>query len=122
MLVDDVIITVKAGNGGNGSVHFKRNAQTAKGGPDGGNGGNGGNVYFQGVNDILGLRQFQFRKVIQAENGINGARQNLFGRNGEDTYIQIPFGTHITDLKTQESWEIVDENTQILIAKGGRGG
>ena len=52
MLIDDIVITVKAGNGGNGKVSFKRNAQTARGGPDGGNGGNGGSVYFIGVNDI----------------------------------------------------------------------
>jgi GTPase len=122
MLIDDVTITIKAGNGGNGSVHFKRNAQTAKGGPDGGNGGNGGNLYVQGINDILGLREFQFKKSIQAEDGVNGGRQNLFGRNGEDTIIKIPLGTLLTDATTHETWEIVDTTTQILLARGGKGG
>src|SRR5882762_414179 len=122
MLIDDVTITIKAGTGGNGSVHFKRNAQTAKGGPDGGNGGNGGNLYVQGINDILGLREFQFKKSIQAENGVNGGRQNLFGRNGEDTTIKIPLGTLLTDITTNEIWEIADTTTKILLARGGKGG
>ena len=121
-LIDDITITVKAGNGGNGAVHFKRNAQTAKGGPDGGNGGNGGNVYFQGIDDVLGLQEFQYKKVVQAENGINGGRQHLFGRNGKDLLVKIPLGTHITDLTTNETWEITDKITKILIARGGKGG
>jgi len=122
MLIDDVTITVKAGNGGNGAVHFKRNAQTAKGGPDGGNGGNGGNVYFQEINDISGLQQFQYKKTIFAENGVNGSRQNLFGRNGKDITVPIPLGTLISDIDTHETWEMADEIGKLLIAKGGKGG
>src|SRR5437660_10176730 len=97
MLIDDVTITIRAGNGGNGSAHFKRNAQTAKGGPDGGNGGNGGDVYFEGVDDIGALRVFRFKKKLEAETGINGGRQNLYGRNGENLYVKVPFGTILTD-------------------------
>src|SRR5258708_40189536 len=92
MLIDDVIIAIKAGDGGNGSSHLKRNAQTAKGGPDGGNGGNGGDIYFEGTNDITALRQFQYKKRIQAETGISGGGQNKFCRNGKDTRIYGPFG------------------------------
>src|SRR5207237_8012379 len=122
MLVDEVIISVKAGNGGNGAVHFKRNAQTAKGGPDGGNGGNGGNIYFQGVNDLTGLQQFQFKKNITAEDGVNGGRQNLFGRNGKHTLVRVPLGTKVIDIGTNQSIDITDEITNILIAQGGKGG
>ncbi|HET9946856.1 MAG TPA: GTPase ObgE [Patescibacteria group bacterium] len=122
MLVDDITITIKAGDGGNGAVSFKRNAQTAKGGPDGGNGGNGGNIYIQGVNDILGLRDFRFKKEIYAENGIKGAKQNLFGRNGEDTIIDIPVGTLITDEESGETWEVQNTNAKFLIGRGGIGG
>ncbi len=122
MLVDNVVITVQAGKGGNGSVHFRRNAQTAKGGPDGGDGGNGGNVYFQGVDDILGLRNFRFQKSIKAEDGVNGGRQKLFGRNGKDMITKIPLGTLVTNLDTNEEVEITDTEKQILIAKGGVGG
>lgn len=122
MLVDTVTITVKAGNGGNGAVHFRRNAQTAKGGPDGGNGGNGGSVYTQGIDDILGLAQFRYKKHIESETGVSGGRQNLFGRNGKDTVIRIPLGTQVKNEQTGESFEITDTTSKILLAKGGTGG
>lgn len=122
MLVDTVTITIKAGNGGNGSVHFRRNAQTARGGPDGGNGGNGGNVYFQGVDDILGLQEFRFKKRLAAEDGVKGGRQNLFGRTGKDLVILIPIGTLVTNETTDEQFEVIDTKTKILVAKGGTGG
>ena len=122
MLVDDVTISIEAGNGGNGAVSFRRNAQTARGGPDGGNGGNGGSIYIQGIDDILGLQQFRFKKLIKAEDGIKGARQNLFGRAGKDTIVAIPLGTLITDLTTGEQWEVTDTTTRLLIAQGGIGG
>lgn len=122
MLVDEVTITVKAGNGGNGSVNFKRNGQTAKGGPDGGNGGNGGSVHFQGVNDITALSVFSYKKVIEGEDGVNGGRQNLYGRNGKDLIVKVPIGTFVTDLISKETFEIKDEDTKILVASGGKGG
>lgn len=122
MFVDDVTITSKAGDGGDGAVHFKRNAQTARGGPDGGNGGNGGNVYFQGVDDISALRQFRFKKRIEAEQGINGGRQNLYGRNGKDLIVNVPFGTVITEFATGKRHTITRIVPKILLAKGGKGG
>lgn len=121
MLIDDVTITIKAGNGGNGSAHFKRNAQTARGGPDGGNGGNGGDIYFQGVNDILLLSQFQYKKSLSSSEGIKGGRQNMYGKNGEDLIIKVPFGTRITDLTNNKQYEINDES-KVFLAKGGKGG
>lgn len=122
MLIDDVTITVKAGNGGNGAVSFRRNAQTPRGGPDGGNGGNGGDVYFEGIDDILGLREFQFKKKLMAEDGVAGARNNLYGRNAEDLTIKIPIGTKATDVNTGEVIEISQKGQRILIARGGKGG
>ena len=121
MLIDDVTITVSAGRGGNGAVSFRRNAQTARGGPDGGNGGDGGNVYVQGIDDIEGLASYRFKKHIKAEDGIKGAKQKLFGRAGKDSTMRLPLGTIITDLTTQEVWEVQD-TTPFLIAKGGIGG
>lgn len=120
MLIDDVTITVKAGNGGDGAVSFRRNAQTAKGGPDGGNGGNGGSVYFIGVNDISALEKFQYKKTIKAENGINGGKNNLFGRKGKNLTIEVPLGTLVVD-ESGNSFEI-ESKDPILIAKGGLGG
>lgn len=122
MLIDEAAILVKAGSGGNGAVSFKRNAQTAKGGPDGGNGGNGGNVYLQGVNDITALIEFRYKKNIKAEDGIKGGKQNLYGRNGKDITIFLPLGTQVTDTKTNESFEIENSTDKILIAKSGKGG
>lgn len=122
MLIDEVVITVKGGNGGNGAISFKRNAQTAKGGPDGGNGGNGGNLYIQGENDVDTLTSFRYKKEIKAEDGISGGRYNLYGRNGQDTVINVPLGTVITNLEDGDSFEITNETDRILIAKGGKGG
>lgn len=122
MLVDEVTISIKGGDGGNGRVSFKRNAQTAKGGPDGGNGGNGGNLYVQGINDITALSQFMYTKSVAAENGVDGGKQNLYGRNGFEKTIFVPIGTEITDLKTNTVLEIKDTNEKFLIAKGGKGG
>lgn len=122
MLVDDITITIKAGKGGDGAVSFRRTGQTPKGGPDGGNGGTGGNVYFQGIDDIEALRQFRFKKDLKAEDGVPGGRQNLYGRKGEDLILRIPVGTRITDLTKNNSIEIDDTETKVLIAKGGQGG
>lgn len=121
MLVDDVTIIVKAGNGGNGSNALKRNAQTAKGGPDGGNGGNGGNIYIKGDHNISDLSQFQFQKKHKAEDGIPGKSKNLFGRKGEDLTMKVPLGTLVIDQTTGLEHDIETEEA-ILIAKGGIGG
>lgn len=122
MLVDDITITIKAGKGGDGAATLKRNAQTPKGGPDGGNGGNGGNVYFVGTNDINGLAQFRYKKRLEAEDGVKGGKQNLYGRNGEHLYIKVPVGTRITDIDNKRIYEIEDEATLFLAARGGAGG
>jgi GTP-binding protein len=122
MLVDNITLTVKAGNGGNGAVTFLSNAHQPKGGPDGGNGGNGGNVYFQGTTHVTDLREFRFKKKVSAEDGVNGRRQKLFGRNGTHKTIYVPLGTRITDTASEKSYEITDTITPICVAKGGIGG
>lgn len=122
MLVDTITIHIKAGNGGNGSVHFLRNAKTSRGGPDGGNGGNGGNIYVTGVDDITALQVFRYKKRIEAENGGNGGRQNMFGRNGKHMTIALPIGTHITDILTGKEWEVTHTTSHFMIAHGGIGG
>ena len=120
MLIDDISITIKAGDGGNGSVSFMRNARTARGGPDGGNGGNGGSFFFQGSTDIFDLGEFRYKKKIYAENGIPGKKQNLYGRNGENIIIRVPLGTRISE--SGKSYEITDITTQVVLALGGKGG
>ena len=122
MLVDNINLTIKAGNGGNGAATFLRNEGNAKGGPDGGNGGNGGNIYFQGENNINDLRQFRYQKKLSAEDGVPGKHKKLFGKNGPHLTIFLPLGTRITDTGNGSAIEITDTTTPVLLAKGGRGG
>lgn len=128
MLIDDVIITIKAGDGGNGAVTF----HPMRGGPSGGNGGKGGDVYFIGVSDIDALSQFKYKKHIAAPDGQPGERQDKDGRNADDLYIKVPVGTRIA-IKDRaqdivplrdEKWiyEINDTKTPFRVARGGRGG
>lgn len=122
MLVDDVHITLKAGKGGNGLVSFRHDEGKAKGGPDGGNGGNGGDIYLTGINDIGGLSKFQYKKQLEAEDGVNGRRKNLFGKNGDDLIVPLPLGTMVINEDTNKSFEIRKITDKVLIAKGGVGG
>lgn len=122
MLVDEVTITVKAGDGGNGAATFRHSEGKARGGTDGGNGGNGGNVYFVGVNDITALKPFRYKKVLKADDGVAGQRKNLFGKNAEDLIIPLPIGTSVTDKTTGRVYEIAGTAGKLLIARGGRGG
>ncbi len=122
MLVDNINLIIKAGNGGDGAATFLRNEMTAKGGPDGGNGGNGGNIYFQGSNNINDLREFRFKKRIAAEDGIPGKHKKLFGKNAEHLTIFLPLGTRVTDINSSKVIEITNTANPILIAKGGKGG
>lgn len=121
MLVDNISLYIKAGNGGAGKVSFLRNGQKQKGGPDGGNGGNGGNIYFQGSSNINDLKEFRFKKKIMALEGISGKQNNLYGKNAPHTTVLLPLGTQITD---QESGKIIEINNTdlVLIAQGGKGG
>lgn len=122
MLVDSVTITVIAGNGGNGVATFRKDAMTANGGPDGGDGGNGGNIYIQGSTNLNDLREFRYKKTIQAQRGIDGKRHNGFGKNADHMLIFVPIGTEISDVDTNEHIEILNTKEKILIAHGGVGG
>lgn len=121
MLVDEVKITLQAGKGGDGLVHFYTDRWRPKGGPDGGNGGDGGNVYFRAVSDISRLHQFRHQKNFEAQDGQKGGPNNCTGKNGEDLYLDIPYGSVVTyDNGTQIE---LDRVGQVIIAsKGGRGG
>ena len=118
MLVDNVTLTIKAGNGGNGKVSFFRN----RGGPDGGNGGNGGNIFFQGSNNVNDLHVFRFKKSLKAEDGIAGGNKHTFGKNAPNLTIYVPVGTRITEVDTGAVFELSDTRTPVLLAEGGKGG
>ena len=121
MLIDDITITISAGRGGDGSMHFRREKFIPKGGPDGGNGGTGGNVYLLGVEDITALRTYRFQKTLQAENGEPGMGQKMHGRNGNDLILKLPIATRITEVESKRSYTL-KEGEKLLVARGGLGG
>ena len=122
MLVDNVTIAIKDGDGGNGASTFLRNSMKARGGPDGGNGGNGGNIYFMGTSNLNDLKMFRFKKILEAESGIAGQSKRLYGRNADHMTILVPLGTRITDTTTNKVIEIKDSHTPFVLARGGKGG
>ncbi len=120
MIIDDVTITVTAGNGGNGIARFNKTKMSL--GPTGANGGKGGDVYLKGVSDLTALKQFRFKKVLEADNGGIGQNQLHDGANADDLILLVPVGTIAHNLKSGHSIEITKIGQQELIAKGGRGG
>lgn len=123
MFYDEVKIRIKAGDGGNGLVSFRRERFIARGGPDGGDGGRGGSIFFK-VNPNLGTLQFFHTiKNIQAENGKPGGKKNKKGRSGQDLILEVPQGTLVYDSKTGELlFDLAEKEEVIEIAEAGRGG
>lgn len=121
MLVDEVQILVKAGNGGDGIAHLYSDGSRPKGGPDGGKGGDGGNLYFKAVSDISRLNQFRFPKKFMAEDGQAGGQNNRTGRNGKDLILDVPVGT-VINYDNGTSKELTEVGEMFMAAKGGKGG
>jgi len=118
--VDESRIKVKAGDGGNGVVSFRREKYIPYGGPDGGDGGDGGDVYFVGDENLNTLADFRFQRYYEAERGKNGGGRNMTGRRGADLKIAVPLGTQVYDEDTGEMiGEVIAHNEQLLVAKGG---
>ena len=123
MFVDDVQITLKAGNGGNGCVAFRREKFVPKGGPYGGNGGKGGNIVFVGTRGLTTLLDLKFNRIIKAKNGINGAPKDCYGADADDVYIKVPIGTIVYDINEGITLaDITKDGQEVIICKGGRGG
>jgi len=120
LLIDDVTIKVKAGNGGDGAVAFNKNMMEL--GPTGARGGNGGSIYGIGVSELDALRQFRYIKEITAKNGQAGRGQFIDGSASDDIFIKLPIGTIIHNLDNETTSEIIKVNEKVLIAKGGIGG
>lgn len=118
MLVDEIELVVKAGDGGRGKVSFAK----AERGPDGGNGGKGGDVYAMASSDLTLLAQYLPLKEVSAEKGVSGGKDKMFGRNAEDLILQFPVGTHFVDIDTNEEFELKYVGKQILLCKGGKAG
>lgn len=122
MFADVAIITVKAGNGGNGAVSFHRDVFTASGGPDGGNGGRGGSIIFQADRGLSTLVDFRYKKKYIAQNGEDGKSDRRSGKSGNDLLIKVPLGTLIKDNATGALIKDLSDSEQVIIAKGGKGG
>lgn len=120
MLIDEVNLKIKGGDGGDGSASFK-NALMEKG-PTGGDGGMGGSVYVQGVSDLSALRQFRHKKRFAAENGARGGNRNKDGKNGADLVLQVPVGTVAHNRDLGEDLEITKVGEKKVVAHGARGG
>ena len=118
--VDEVIIKVIAGNGGNGIVSFRREKFIPRGGPDGGDGGDGGSVYLIGSHDLNTLSDFRTIRTYTAEQGQKGAGRKMTGKSAEDLLIPVPIGTLVYDVDTEELiGDIVADQQTLLVAQGG---
>lgn len=123
MFVDEALITVRAGRGGDGICSFRREMFAPRGGPDGGDGGNGGSVILTASHRLTTLLDLRYRKHYEAENGRHGGGSNCTGRTGEDTVITLPVGTVVYDDATGEVLADLDADGEtVVIAQGGRGG
>lgn len=123
MFIDEVIIELNAGRGGNGCMAFRREKYIEMGGPYGGNGGHGGNIIFkvdEGLNTLIDLR---YKKIYKANNGAHGEGKGCNGKNAEDLIIKVPLGTVITDIDTNLIiGDLTKKDDEVIAAQGGRGG
>lgn len=123
MFVDQVKINVKAGNGGNGIVAFRREKYVPNGGPAGGDGGRGGNVVLKVDPGLRTLMDFRYRHKFKADSGKNGMNKQMTGRSSQDLVISVPGGTIVRDLTTgRVIGDLTDNGQELVVAKGGRGG
>jgi GTP-binding protein len=121
--IDQAKIEVKAGNGGDGMVAFRREKYVPAGGPSGGNGGYGGSVMLVAVENLQTLLDFRYLRIFKAEDGKKGGIKNMTGASGEDLRVEVPCGTVIYDAETDEILgDLTDGGQEICIAKGGKGG
>ena len=123
MFVDEAKIYVKAGNGGNGCVAFRREKYVPRGGPSGGDGGNGGSVYLEANPNDNTLLRYRYNREFKADRGRHGEGSNCTGHSGEDLVLQVPVGTLALDGQTGETIaDLAAPGQRVLVAHGGRGG
>ncbi|MDO8639772.1 MAG: GTPase ObgE [bacterium] len=120
--IDEIKIYAEAGRGGNGVVRWHRQKFEPKGGPAGGDAGRGGDFYVQAVRNVHILLKYKAKKSFVAGRGEDGGSKSLHGKNGEDFILELPVGSIITNLVTDEKWQLTKEGEKILLLKGGYGG
>ena len=123
MFVDEINIKVIAGDGGDGCTSFRREKYVPMGGPDGGDGGRGSNIIFKVDRNLKTLIDLKYQKIIKGKKGENGKGSNKVGKNASDIVIKVPAGTTIIDNDTNlVIVDLVDDNQEYIVAKGGKGG
>lgn len=120
--VDEIRIYAEAGHGGNGVVRWRQEKFVPKGGPAGGDGGRGGDFFVQAVRDVHILSKYKAKKSFIASRGEDGGNKSLHGKNGEDFVLRLPVGSIITNLETDEEWQLTKEGEKIMLLRGGYGG
>lgn len=121
--IDQAVIEVEAGKGGDGIVAFRREKYVPAGGPSGGNGGRGGSVIFIAVENLQTLLDFRYNHLFKAENGARGGPNNCTGASGKDLVIEVPCGTAIYDASTGELLsDLIEPGQKFQAAEGGKGG
>lgn len=121
--IDFVKIFCRSGKGGAGSAHLAHLAKDPKGGPDGGDGGKGGDIILKGNRNLWTLLHLRYTKHIFAEDGGNGQKNQCFGKNGQNGIIEVPLGTIVKDVETDEVLgEVLEDGEEVVVLKGGRGG
>ncbi len=122
MLIDEIKFHARAGKGGDGVVRWRREKFIAMGGPNGGDGGHGGDVYIVAVRDNQLLSSHRHVKEFTAKDAEPGGSRSLHGKDGEDIVINLPIGSIVTNLDTQETFELINIGEKVKILSGGRGG
>lgn len=118
--VDEAIIEIAAGNGGNGCLSFRREKYIPKGGPDGGDGGDGGSVFLEADENLNTMVDYRFQRKFRAVNGAPGQGRNCRGRSGEDLILKVPVGTTVIDIDTDEVLgDLSEAGQQLKVAQGG---
>jgi len=123
MFIDEAVVFVKGGDGGNGCVSFRREKFVPKGGPDGGDGGNGASIIFKASHDLHTLLDFKHKHMFVGLDGEHGMGSKRYGKNAEDIILKVPVGTQFRDEKTGELLADLDaEGKEFIAAPGGKGG
>ncbi|HWZ98998.1 MAG TPA: GTPase ObgE [Candidatus Dormibacteraeota bacterium] len=123
MFVDEAKILVKAGDGGNGCVAFRREKYVPRGGPSGGDGGSGGSIYLEANPNDNTLLRYRYNREFKADRGRHGEGSNCTGHSGADMILQVPIGTMVYDGETSETLaDLATPGQRVLVAHGGRGG
>jgi GTP-binding protein len=122
VFVDEAKILVKAGNGGNGCVAFRREKFVPRGGPSGGDGGHGGSIYLEANPNDNTLLRYRYNREFKADRGRHGEGSNCTGHSGDDMILKVPVGTLVFDDKGETMADLAVPGQRVLAAKGGRGG